>query len=530
MLSTKIRSALSNSEPPLGAWDLAYAYHDQYQPSAAWDISNINISRRISVTAQETTPTSVFFKPDGTRMYVIGNAGDDVNEYVLSAAWDINTASFVQVFSISGQETMPQGISFKPDGTRMYVTGTIGDDVNEYVLSTAWDISTASFVQVFSVAAQETGPSSISFKPDGTRMYVIGSASDNVNEYVLSTAWDISTASYVRAFSVNAQQTSPQGVFFKPDGTRMYVVGTLNFIHEYSLSTAWDVSTVSYVRVTSIIASQDIFFKPDGTVLYIVVQTSGEIIQYFLGEVFSVADQEAQPEGLFFKPDGTRMYVLGSSGDDVSEYSLSTAWDINTASYVRAFSVASQDITPRDLFFKPDGTRMYVLGDTGDDVNEYVLSTAWNISTASFVQVFLVSGQDTVPRGIYFKPDGTRMYVVGQGNDSVYEYVLSTAWNISTASYVRAFLVAVQEARPESLFFKPDGTRMYVLGNSGDDVNEYVLSTAWNISTASFVQVFSVAVQDSSPLGIFFKPDGTRMYVIGNSNDRIYTYTIGIRE
>jgi sugar lactone lactonase YvrE len=92
--------------------------------------------------------------------------------------------------------------------------------------------------------------------------------------------------------------------------------------------------------------------------------------------------------GLFFKPDGTKMYVIGTVGDDVNEYDLSTAWDITTASYLQNFSVAAQEINPTSIFFKPDGTKMYVVGSVGDDVNEYDLSTAWDVSTASYLQNF----------------------------------------------------------------------------------------------------------------------------------------------
>jgi hypothetical protein len=91
-------------------------------------------------------------------MYVIGYTGDDVNEYDLGTAWDITTASYLQNFSVSAQEITPQGVFFKPDGTKMYVVGSVGDDVNEYDLSTAWDITTSSYLQNFSVAAQEVLP------------------------------------------------------------------------------------------------------------------------------------------------------------------------------------------------------------------------------------------------------------------------------------------------------------------------------------------------------------------------------------
>ena len=201
-----------------------------------WDISTAVYLQNFSVAAQETIPRGLFFKPDGTKMYVIGSSSDNVNEYDLSTAWDVSTAVYLQNFSVAAQETNPQGLFFKPDGTKMYIVGYSGDDVNEYNLSTAWDISTASYLQNFNILAQESNPRDVFFKPDGTKMYVIGASSDNVNEYDLSTAWDVSTAVYLQNFSVAAQETNPQGLFFKPDGTKMYVIGFIgDDVNEYDL-------------------------------------------------------------------------------------------------------------------------------------------------------------------------------------------------------------------------------------------------------------------------------------------------------
>ncbi len=500
-----------------------------------------------SVAAQDTSPQGIFFKPDGTKMYVIGTIGDDVNEYDLSTAWDVSSASYLQNFSVSAQETIPTGIFFKPDGTKMYVIGNSGDDVNEYDLSTAWDVSTASYLQNFSVAAQETVPSGVFFKPDGTKMYVIGNSGDDVNEYDLSTAWDVSTASYLQNFSVAAQEINPSGIFFKPDGTKMYVIGTTgDDVNEYDLSTAWDVTSASYLQNFSVAAQesgpQSIFFKPDGTKMYVIGSIGDAVYSYTLSTAwdvsaasfdvptegyFSVAAQETNPSGIFFKPDGTKMYVIGSTGDDVNEYDLSTAWDVSTASYLQNFSVAAQEITPQGIFFKPDGTKMYVIGNSGDDVNEYDLSTAWDVSTASYLQNFSVAAQEINPSGIFFKPDGTKMYVTGYTGDAVNEYDLSTAWDVSSASYLQNFSVAAQETNPQGIFFKPDGTKMYVIGLSGRDVNEYDLSTAWDVTSASYLQNFSVSAQETIPTGIFFKPDGTKMYIIGQTGDAVWQYSTG---
>ena len=84
---------------------------------------------------------------------------------------------------------------------------------------------------------------------------------------------------------------------------------------------------------------------------------------------------------------------------------------------------------------------MYVVGATNDSVYEYDLSVAWDISTASYLQSLSVAAQDTLPTGIFFKPNGKVMYVVGATNDSVYEYDLSVDWSVTSAVYTQSLSV-----------------------------------------------------------------------------------------
>jgi len=240
----------------------------------------------------------------------------------------------------------------------------------------------------------------------------------------------------------------------------------------------------------------------------------------------SQSAQETIATGVFFKPDGTKMYIIGFSG--VSEYNLATPWFIATETHVQTTSVSAQESQPQDIFFKPDGTKMYIVGDNGDEVNEYNLSAAWDSSTISASSVFSVSSQDSNPRGIHFKPDGTKMYIVGANDLDINEYSLSTAWDITSASYVQNFSVSAQEINPNAVFFKPDGTKMYVIGSSGDVIDEYALSTAWDISTASFsLSSISVSGLESDPQGLFFHPDGDIVYVTGANDDVTLQYSLG---
>src|SRR5687768_3379997 len=95
--------------------------------------------------------------------------------------------------------------------------------------------------------------------------------------------------------------------------------------------------------------------------------------------------------------------------------------------------------------------------------------SGWDISEAAYAsKSFSVGAQEVAPQDLAFKPDGTKMYV-GGGNDIVYQYTLSTPWDVSTASYdSKSLSVAAQESSLSAFDFSADGTKMYALGPSND--------------------------------------------------------------
>ena len=244
---------------------------------------------------------------------------------------------------------------------------------------------------------------------------------------------------------------------------------------------------------------------------------------------FSVASQDASPQDVHFKSDGTKMYIVGYASDAIFQYSLSTAWDVSTASYDSvSFSTTSQMTDPRGFTFSSDGTKMYVVGNTTDKVWQYTLSTAWDLSTTSYAsKSFSVASEDGTPLGVAFNNNGTKMYISGSANDSFYQYTLSTAYDVSTASYDSvSFNVNSQETSPYTVVISSTGSKMFHIGSGSDKVHQYSLSTAFDLNTIAYDNVsFDVTSQEGIPLGLSFKPDGTKMYVIGAAQDTIYQYS-----
>jgi len=262
-----------------------------------------------------------------------------------------------------------------------------------------YDLGSAVYDNVSFSVSQDSRPYDMAFNSTGTTMFVIGTDSDNMYQYSLSTGFDVTTASYDSvAFSFNSQSTSTSGFAVKPDGTKVYVIGGTT-AYQYDLSTAWDLTTMSYASKS--------FSLTTGT--------------------------EGNPRGLAFSSNGIKMYMVGSDDDTVYQYTLSTAWDISTASYDSvSFSVSSQTAVPSDVEFNSDGTKMYIL-ESGNDgvVLQYSLSTAYDVSTASYDNVSIpvgpgVGGYEGDAQGIAFSSDGTKMYVLGFQTDTIYQYSTAT--------------------------------------------------------------------------------------------------------
>ena len=208
----------------------------------------------------------------------------------------------------------------------------------------------------------------------------------------------------------------------------------------------------------------------------------------------SVTSQEDTPQGITFGDDGRKMFVTGNTGDDVNEYTLAGGpYCLGTASFVDAFSVSSQDNDPQALAFNDDGLKMFIVGNQNDSIYQYTLSENFDVSTASYASKLLdidatvtASGgkNEDSPTGVAFNDDGLKMFIVGNERDSVHEFTLTENFDVSTASFVDAFSVSSQDDDPRDIAFDPSGRYMFIVGDQGNDVNVYKLSEPFDVSTA----------------------------------------------
>ncbi|MDB9699867.1 autotransporter domain-containing protein [Candidatus Pelagibacter sp.] len=225
----------------------------EYSLSTAFDITT---ATKISETDLDIgggtlmdKPHAIEFKPDGKVMYVIRSESGDVGveQFNLTTAWDTSTLSHDASLGITnGGDVQIRAITFKTDGTRVYIAQRDHGKVIQYDLSTPWDISSATNqVESNAFTGEENNLRNIQFSSDGTFMYLGGSGGDDINKYRLPTAWDVSTIIHVTSYSISSQTVEMRGFKFTANFTKLYVTGDTadsgagtNVVYEYSLACA----------------------------------------------------------------------------------------------------------------------------------------------------------------------------------------------------------------------------------------------------------------------------------------------------
>ncbi len=518
-----------------------------------------------SVIDEDTVPQGIAFNTDGTKMFMVGANASIVFQYSLTTGFDLSTTSYDSIsLSVISEDSNPSDIEFNTDGTKMYIVGETTATIYQYSLTTAYDLSTASYDSIsFHIGGQDPGPTGMAFNDDGNKMYITGNITASIYQYSLTTSYDLSTASYDSvSFSVTNEDDTPHGIAFSIDGMKLFMVGIgTDTVYQYSLSSGFDISTASYDDILLSVSNintlpTDITFNDDGTKIFVVGRTSpsgisiGEAVyQYSItGNVDVISTSEKldfdssvtitgtlgigtkTPLATIHALSTSEQFRLSYDDDNYISFIVNDIFNVSAASYDDvSFLVGNEDVTPHGIIFNNDGSKMYMNGTDTSTIYQYSLTTSYDVSTASYDSVLLlVSDQDVAPRGIAFNDDGTKMYMCGNDTDEVYQYSLTTAYDLSTASYDSiSLLIGNEDATPQGISFNTDGTKLYMVGNTTNFVYQYDLTTGFDLSTASYDGIFfSIANEGTSPTDIKFNIDGTKMYISDSGNDSVHQYSL----
>ena len=258
--------------------------------------------------------------------------------------------------SDKGQNS-PSGITFNPDGTRMFIAGFSANRVIQYTLSTPFDISEATFLtnSFCNIGGEALDGTNIEFNSDGTKFFLTDMADDDVEIYSLTTAYDISTcvSQGNKSFTLDSSPNL-RAITFSNDGKNIYLLDRASNGHvfQYSLSSPYDLSNETLVKN----------FSPSGGGL---IANGGDV------------------RGIKFSSDGSKMYITTGEGDTINEYSLSTPFNLaGTVTYVGSYNTSEELTQVWGITFNTDGSKMFIMDydtDKSSDVHEYNLSCGFGV-------------------------------------------------------------------------------------------------------------------------------------------------------
>jgi len=253
----------------------------------AWDLDMLEYIQENGVWGTPADdPYDIYMNPDGMKAYCVGNDDDEINEFILYTPHNVLLMEYVRSFSVAAKETFPTGLTFKNDGTKMYVYGLVSNRIHEYDLGTPWDISTAVWLQQsMDLDPTDTNMYSLYLNAEGTKAYLHGDENNILIECTLGTPWDISTLTVTNTMDISDYFTTIRGgTFLSNDGKRMWLTGSSKII-EFNLAIAWDISTASVSKGISVAPEGNsvngIWWKPDGLALFLGCNNVPEVIAQY---------------------------------------------------------------------------------------------------------------------------------------------------------------------------------------------------------------------------------------------------------
>jgi DNA-binding beta-propeller fold protein YncE len=509
--------------------------------------------------------------PSGNYLYFM-DVSNDIYSIPLERKYDVGTGVDIAnagankfVLTSIKSFTGERGIYVDPTDTHVYVVEDGNDTLYQFTMSSPGDVTTIS--ATYKTMSIPPNSADIAFKTDGTKLYVAQYGEQIITEYDLSTAWDISTSTYVDEKDLTTYSVAIGGFDFSDDGYYLYVHEyTSGYpIQRYTLSTAWDISTVSLVSMQEVSTLASMIWGMqmvrDGNSNRLVASDPDYMRQISLNQDGSIppgVNQQAFDDrnkhfgaynailaGGFWHPDGTYFYTFEYvSPYPIQQYTVGTAWDpttLNLASLVEHNTSISMNYG--GMYIIPDGTEIHCM-DT-DYVRIFPMSTPWDVSTiGTMVSVQLSSYSTALDYGLSYSLDGTYM-LTSETSGFVNKFTLSTPFDPSsiTAEQIQdidAFIGddSLTNVGTRQAYFNNDGTKLYAyfgnVGSYGVSFNnneqglyEFDLSTPYDLSTISRNAVIGLNMATNYYItGMYINSDGTKLSVFGTgASDQIFSHT-----
>ncbi len=524
-----------------------------------------------TLTAQGAFANGYYFKPDGTKLWRVNTSGT-LLEFDLSTPFNITTA-VLNGRTYSSFSGASGGIAFTSDGLTM-VSMLNSSNLVYYSLGIAWDITTAGGRNTISTGNQTLSPRQVRISPDGNFLVAMSNgAAGNTTGQNTIRVWQIPTPNVIGSIAANQSFLYTSNTFangttgyanfdFTPDGKTLLVIRTNGItsptiqVQAYACTIPWNPTNSNLTQIGTNFSVPQGDFPTFGA-------TSGL--------------------GLLIDNTGTNFSCLiGTSSFGLGTYitNINTKYNVNISSFglsaapIRAYYQAPRvfvdmeaapgqvNLTTTEQDFISGTTSQVVFGANGTNLlaagnplrlnnNNTVTTTTVTQGSANglpgrqingaITQYIFASGVTNNSLGlplqanaIRFRPDGSSLYVINTGSNVIYQYNLSTPWNLTTASLFNILTITASITGGISftgcagIEFNSTGTRMWINGVNGTNnflsVFEFTLSVPYQMGTSVYLRRkdYLGTSNFSNVYGGRFNETGTQFYFLTLSTGGVY--------
>jgi len=455
------------------------------------------------------------FANNGKSVFFVSTTNDTITEFILDRAFELQSSLSQVVLDLTTQVAIVLSFAWKPDGTKLFVGGV--NIFAEWDLSVPFDLSTATTSGTLAITGN---PKGMTLTPDGLKLYWCDDASNLLEEFTLSSAFDITTATQTSTLDIQSDTEQVQDIVINSAGTKVIILDIAgDRLIRYTLSTPFLISSGTQDQLLSIGTEFSIFEK--SALEFRLSTTKGDQSKVVFTVSFDLTTgthtliyqqiPDDEPRGFWIKSDGTRFFTVAEDGGDLDSKDMNPAFTLILTNFLTDAGAISP---PRGTFLRANGLETFAIDTSGPTLESGTLTPAFNTEVwDDKAFTFSLAAGDGTPSAVAFNSDGTKMFIAGQSAGVIDEWELSSAFVVSSATLERTQSVSAQDPTPAAIAFNSDGSRFYMIGNTNKTIFQYSLSTPYLITSITLRNSFDVSDFITTPFGLYLKDDETQIFV-----------------
>lgn len=261
-------------------------------------------------------------------------------------------------------------------------------------------------------------------------------------------------------------------------------------LHNIAALGRYNFATRTYTDSAVAVGDQptNLVFSPDAHRAYVASQFSDrvDVVSVCSGSIISTATMQNDPYQTAVLPNGTRFYASGNA-DRIWVY------DASNLTLLDSIPVSAD---PNAMAISPDGSKMFITHLSSGVIGRLTLATLAYDTLA-------VVGATPV-HGIAISGDGSKVYVVSQGTDSLYSFSTTTGTNLGQV---------YAGVSPFGLALTPDGSEIWVT-TLGGQLRRHSRATLAPVDSLALGGTLRRIAIDPAGRGALIADEGGRVIIV----------------